>query len=238
MAAALGSAAVGVAGTIYLPSVVALGQWLRVTSLPGGVCRWRGPSTQPLVALTFDDGPHPEATPAVLDVLDELGIRATFFPLGSMVERHPALAAEVVRRGHLVGTHGFSHAHHLAHGPAWVRRDLDAAGAAMAAVGVEPRWYRPTYGQATAATLLVARAKGWRTMLWSAWGREWATPDPAQVAARITKRLSPGAVVLLHDSDCFGPPGMWRTGLQALRRVGEEMHSRSLRGVTLDELVR
>lgn len=237
-AGALGYAAAAAAATAYFPSLVALGQWLPIASLPGGLCRWRGSPARREVGITFDDGPHPEATPAVLDRLDDLNLRATFFPLASMAERHPELVAEVARRGHLIGTHGYCHGHHLAHGPGWVRRDLAAAGAVMTSLGIAPRWYRPAYGQVTAATLAAARRHGWQTVLWSAWGREWATADSAAVAARITARLAPGTVVLLHDSDRFGPAGMWRTGVEALGRVGEEMRRRSLAGVTLDELTR
>lgn len=238
LAGALGCAAGGALCAHWLPAVAVLGQWAPVTSAPGGLCRWRGPATRPEAALTFDDGPHPEGTPAVLDRLDDLGIRATFFPLASAAERHPELVAEVARRGHLVGTHGYRHEHHLLRGPAWVRRDLGTAGRVMARLGHAPRWYRPTYGQVTAATLAVARAEGWHPVLWSAWGREWATADPDVVAARVARRLSPGAVVLLHDSDAFGPPGMWRTAAASLERIGEVMQRRSLAGVTLDELAR
>lgn len=236
-APALAAVALGALGARYLPSMVALGQWTPARSLPGGICRWRGPGTRPEVALTFDDGPHPEGTPAVLDRLDELGLRATFFPLASEAERHPGLLAEVVRRGHAVGTHGFRHGHHLVHGRAWVRRDLDAAEATMTRLGHALRWYRPTYGQVTAATLAVARTKGWRPVLWSVWGREWATSDPAAVSARVTRRLSPGDVVLLHDSDRFGPAGMWRTALASLGPIAAAMDRRGVAGVTLDELV-
>lgn len=233
----LGCAVAGAAGAQYIPAVVALGQWLPLAALPGSVCRWRGTSSRRHVAITFDDGPHPEATPAVLDRLDDLGVRATFFPLASEAERHPDLVAEVARRGHVVGTHGFSHGHHLVHAPGWVRRDLDAAEAVMTRLGQAPRWYRPTYGQVTAATLAVARKKGWWPVLWSAWGREWATSDPEAVAARATRRLSPGDVILLHDSDRFGPPGMWRTALAALEPITAAMARRGMAGVTLDEVI-
>src|SRR6185437_6685287 len=178
------AAAAAVAGQ-YVPSTVALGQWTGLRALPGGLCRWRGDggssSGGDRVALTFDDGPSPAGTPAVLDRLDRLGLVGTFFVLGSLVERDPDLVAEIRRRGHQVETHGHHHRHHLARTPWWVHRDLAAAAEAMAAVGVHPRWYRPTYGQATAATLLAARRQGWLPVLWSAWGREWATTDPAAV---------------------------------------------------------
>lgn len=221
----------------YLPSVAVLGQWTSLEAVPGGVCRWRGPGAHRRVALTFDDGPHPEGTPAVLDRLDELGLRATFFLLGSAVEAHPQLAAEVARRGHQVETHGFCHRHHLVRGPRWVHDDLARAGAAMAAVGLRPAWYRPTYGQATTATFVFARRLGWQPVLWSAWGREWDTTEPSAVAGRIRRRLRPGAVVLLHDSDAAGPAGMWRTTRDALDLVAGDLADRHLAAVTLDELV-
>jgi len=234
------AAAAAVAGQ-YVPSTVALGQWTGLRALPGGLCRWRGDggssSGGDRVALTFDDGPSPAGTPAVLDRLDRLGLVGTFFVLGSLVERDPDLVAEIRRRGHQVETHGHHHRHHLARTPWWVHRDLAAAAEAMAAVGVHPRWYRPTYGQATAATLLAARRQGWLPVLWSAWGREWATTDPAAVAATIRRRLVPGAVVLLHDNDAFGPPGMWKIGLDALGRVADDLHRRGLTAVTMDQLV-
>jgi peptidoglycan/xylan/chitin deacetylase (PgdA/CDA1 family) len=220
----------------YLPSTVALGQWTPLRALPGGLCRWRGDGAG--VALTFDDGPSPEATPKFLDRLDRLGLTATFFVLGSLTAEAPTLVAEIGRRGHQVETHGYHHRHHLARSPGWVRRDLSAAARAMQAAGLAPRWYRPSYGQATGATLWAARRQGWRTVLWSAWGREWATDDPAEVAARIGRRLRPGAVVLLHDNDRFGRPGMWRTGLEALDRVAEDLDRRGLQAVTLDQLLR
>jgi peptidoglycan-N-acetylglucosamine deacetylase len=221
----------------YVPSTVTLGQWTSLQALPGDLCRWQGPPDRDRVALTFDDGPSPEATPAVLDRLDDLGLRATFFPLGSLVEREPDLVAEIVRRGHQVGIHGYHHRHHLARSPAWVWADLGRAGRAMQSVGIFPTWYRPSYGQATGSTLVAARLRGWRTVLWSAWGREWTTQDHHEVAARIAARLRPGAVVLLHDNDVFGTEGMWRVGLAALDEVAAELERLHLVAVTMDELV-
>jgi len=221
-----------------VPAVVALGQWSPLRVLPYDLCRWQGPRFPPKAALTFDDGPHPEGTPAILDRLDELGVKATFFPLAQAAERHPDLVTEIARRGHAVGTHGYRHGRHLLHGPRWVFRDLDEAKRVMAALGHVPTWYRPAYGQASAATLAAARVKGWRTVLWSAWGREWATSDPVAVAARIGRRLRPGAIVLLHDSDRFGPQGMWRVARDCLEGIAERMRLSGLEAATLDELVR
>src|SRR5581483_10995404 len=110
---------------------------------PRGWCRWSGPAGAPAVALTFDDGPSPASTPRTLDLLDELGMRATFFVLGELAEAHADLVAEIRRRGHTVGSHGYRHEHHLLRGPGWIRKDTAAAVTAVAATGVPPRWYRP-----------------------------------------------------------------------------------------------
>lgn len=222
----------------YLPSTAVLGQWTPARRAPGNACRWRGPRHRPKVALTFDDGPHPEGTPAVLDRLDALGLRATFFTLGAAAVRHPELVAEIARRGHQVATHGYHHDHHLLRSPRWVRRDLSRAEEAMAAAGQRVRWYRPSYGQATLATFATARRLGWEPVLWSHWGREWKTPDPVAVAGRAVRRLGPGSIVLLHDSDEFGRQGMWRTVDEALPLVAAELDRRGLVTATLDDLVR
>ena len=233
-------AALGAAGALaaaqWVPSVVSLGQWLPLRALPGGWCSWRGPATG-AVALTFDDGPHPRTTPAVLDALDRLGLAATFFCSGVHTEHHPELVREIRDRGHAVGTHGYAHEHHLLRTPGWIARDLGAALAASAAAGIAPRWYRPPYGQASGPTLLAARRRGLRTVLWSAWGREWAAADAPSVAARVRAGLAPGAVVLLHDSDAFSPPGSAALALGALDELAGDLAERGLRTATLDEVL-
>jgi peptidoglycan/xylan/chitin deacetylase (PgdA/CDA1 family) len=231
------AAPVGVlAAAQMVPSVVSLGQWLPVRALPGGWCRWRGPGV-PAVALTFDDGPDPRTTPNVLDRLDELGLRATFFCLGERAAAHPELVRDELRRGHQVETHGHRHAHHFARPPGWVRADLDRAVATMAGLGARPRWFRPPYGQATGPTLVEARRHAVAPVLWSAWGREWDAPDAVAVARRVAAALRPGAIVLLHDADVDSPPGSWRRGLDALGPIADAVAARGLRAVTLDELV-
>jgi peptidoglycan/xylan/chitin deacetylase (PgdA/CDA1 family) len=190
------------------------------------------------VALTVDDGPDPDHTPAMLDELDRLGLVATFFCLGEHVEAHPALVAEVVRRGHGVGTHGHRHAHHLLRSPLLPGRDLDRAVAGLRrVVGAEPRWYRPPYGQASGATLGAARRRGLRTVLWSAWGREWVERDATAVAARVRSALAPGAVVLLHDSDAFSPAGTAARARDALDAVAADLDRLGLATATLDEVL-
>jgi peptidoglycan/xylan/chitin deacetylase (PgdA/CDA1 family) len=170
------------------------------------------------VALTFDDGPDPASTPAFLDELDRLGCRVTFFMLGEMVDRHPALAAEVAAAGHEIAVHGYRHRSHIERVPGAVADDIARALDCIAgATGTMPRWFRPPYGNFSFATLRTVRRLRLEPVLWSCWGRDWrAQATPATVVADIRKALRPGGTVLLHDSDCTSAPGAWRSALGAL----------------------
>ncbi len=195
---------------------------LRIRALRAAVCPALAGIGRPgSVALTFDDGPDPEGTPAVLDALDRLGWSATFFMLGVQAARYPEVAAAVVAAGHEVAVHGFSHRNHLARGPADVQRDVSRAlSAVTAATGVRPTWFRPPYGVFTLGSLIAAHHARLRPVLWTAWGRDWEPRSPARVVTTVGRQLTSGGTVLLHDSDCAARvAGSWRCTVQALPRL-------------------
>jgi peptidoglycan/xylan/chitin deacetylase (PgdA/CDA1 family) len=188
------------------------------------------------IALTFDDGPHPRGTPAVLEVLERAKARATFFLVGEQVERRPSLAAEVAAAGHEIAIHGYRHTLLLRRTPWELSEDLArAADAIGAATGVEANCYRPPYGVFSTAGLLLVRGRGWAPLLWSRWGRDWtARATPAGIARRATRNLSGGDVVLLHDADFYSSAGSWAKTAAALpsiidaaRATGEPLVSAS-----------
>ncbi|TMK27398.1 MAG: polysaccharide deacetylase family protein, partial [Actinobacteria bacterium] len=174
-------------------------------------------------ALTFDDGPHAQGTPAVLDVLAAAGVRATFFLVGEQLRRNPALGAEIVAAGHAVGLHCDRHRNLLRLTPRQVREDIERAQATIEDLtGRTPALYRPPYGILNSSALRLARRRGWRTLLWSAWGRDWeARATPASIASRVTDGAGEGSVLLLHDADDYGAPGSWRRTAAALPRALE-----------------
>jgi peptidoglycan/xylan/chitin deacetylase (PgdA/CDA1 family) len=239
IAAAVATGAAAGAAVHLVPSVVSLGQWTAVRALPGGWCRWRGPADRRAVALTFDDGPVPGDTERTLDRLDDLGVAATFFCLGERVLAHPVLAQEIVARGHEVGVHGHEHGHHLGRGPGWIARDLDRALDALAGAGLpRPRWFRPPYGQTAGPTLWAAHRRRLELVLWSGWAREWvAGTQTADVVARVTGALAPGAIVLLHDTEALNGPGTLAPVLDALGPVVATAREQGLAPVTLSDLV-
>lgn len=149
------------------------------------------------VALTFDDGPDPDATHAVLDRLDEAGVRATFFVVAEQLAAHPALGREVVERGHELGFHGLDHRPHEEINPGDIERGLTEV---ERLTGVRPRTARPPYGRFTAETWTAVRDLGLEPVYWSAWGEDWEAIAAERIADLVCRDLTPGLVVLLHDS--------------------------------------
>ena len=173
------------------------------------------------VAVTFDDGPHADGTPAVLEALARRGARATFFLVGEQVERRPALARRIVDEGHEVAVHGHRHTLLLRRRVRELAGDLDRCVAAIAdATGIEPTLYRPPYGVFSSGALAHVRERGFRPLLWSTWGRDWRRrTTPAEIARLATRSLRPGDVVLLHDSDAYSSADSWRRTAAALPAV-------------------
>ncbi len=175
------------------------------------------------IALTFDDGPHPRGTPAILEGLARGGVGATFFLVGEQVDRDPGLAREIADAGHALGVHGYRHTLLLRRSPRAVGDDVRRAAAAIEdATGVAATLYRPPYGVFSVPALHVVRRLGFRPLLWSRWGRDWeARATPASIAARATRSLERGDVILLHDSDSYSSADSWRRTAAALPRVLE-----------------
>jgi peptidoglycan-N-acetylglucosamine deacetylase len=185
------------------------------------------------VALTFDDGPDPDCTPAVLDALAEAGARAVFFLVGEQVEAHPELARRVADEGHVVALHGFRHVDHDELG-ASARADLErGAAACAAATGVEPRLFRPPYGRFSEHSYRAAEELGLTAVYWSAWGGDW-DPIPAERIADIAIRdLEPGAILLLHDSARYATRPSAAPTAEALPAILAAIGERGLEPVTV-----
>ena len=185
------------------------------------------------VALTFDDGPHPEGTPAVLEVLGDRP--AVFFLAGEQVERYPALARRIVEAGHEVGVHCTRHRNLMRLLPRQVDTDLGQAAAAIRdATGQVARLYRPPYGILTTAALRTARRQGWEIVLWQRDGRDWRADATAEsIAGRVLRDVRGGEVLVLHDADHYSAPGSWRNTVAALPSILEELDRLGLRPVPI-----
>lgn len=189
----------------------------------------RGPAGARGVALTFDDGPHPEHTRAVLDLLDQRGAKATFFVIGKKAEAHPELVREIVRRGHEVGVHGYAHDRLFAlRGPRRVRADLLRAVEALERItGKRPDLFRPPIGHTNPTIARMAERLDLTVVGWSAAGRDGVRARPEDVVRRVRRGLEDGAIVLLHDAaerDDRTP-----AALEALPRILDAIDASNLR---------
>lgn len=163
----------------------------------------RGDCSRRCVALTFDDGPDPRSTPALLDALREADVAATFFCIGNKAAAECELAARILREGHLLGNHTFNHFNTTNFfSVRRLRSELvETQTAIQSATGVAPKWFRPPMGLSNPRTFRVAQALELKVIGWSARGLDTVTGDPQKIVARIVRRLEPGAIILLHDGD-------------------------------------
>jgi peptidoglycan/xylan/chitin deacetylase (PgdA/CDA1 family) len=199
----------------------------------------RGPKDARGVALTFDDGPHPRWTRAVLDALAARGTRgATFFVVARKAEQHPDVVREIRERGHSVEVHSYAHDRLFAiRGVRRVREDLERAVAAIEQLtGRRPRLFRPPIGHTNPTIARVADDLDLTIVAWSARGFDGvAGADPERVAARVRRALRPGAIVLLHDSPETGDSEP--AGVRALPAVLDAIAAKGLEVVPLHSLV-
>ncbi|TNF18873.1 MAG: polysaccharide deacetylase family protein [Rhodobacteraceae bacterium] len=227
-------AGAGFAAGGMLPSFAAAGP---IIKLPSDIAR-RDAATitavrtsSPVVALTFDDGPHPRNTPWLLDMLRERRLKATFYVIGNRVKTWPEIARRIAEEGHEIGNHSWSHPDLSRISDAGVLREIDATTMAIwNATGRPPVTFRPPYGAFT------RRQRGWLngrrnlpTVLWSVDPADWRRPGSAVVAQRILTGSHKGAIILSHD--------IHRGTIEAMPRVLDGLSRRGLRFVTVSQIL-
>lgn len=188
------------------------------------------------MALTFDDGPDPVTTPAVLDALARHGMRATFFLVGDRAERYPELVSRIIAEGHEVANHSWDHSSMTSLPMAEVKVQIAHTRDALSPHG--QMLFRPPFGHQTLSTCLVARRLGYRVVIWSLVGRDWLDESAQEIADKIVAGAAPGAIVLLHDSLCAFAEERYRDRgptLDAIDLVAE--HLPHYRFVTMSDML-
>ena len=190
-----------------------------------------GRSTRHHIALTFDDGPDPRTTPYFLDLLASHEVRATFFLLGAQARAWPDVVQAIAEGGHEIGVHGWTHRAVPGVGAAELAADLVRTRDLLEDLGdgAVVQWYRPPYGVATLSSNRAAHAAGLRSVLWTAWGRDWsARATPENIVGCVERTLRPGGTVLLHDTDLHATPGSWSRTLEATGRLLARWHAQGV----------
>lgn len=220
---ALAAAGVAAAG------LAAHGTWHRNSWVFGPVLN-RLPAGNNAVSITFDDGPNPDATPLILDVLRDEGVHATFFVLGRHAERWPHLVRRMADEGHQLGNHGYWHRKLHRHSPAYVREDLLRGTMAIerASGGVRPRVFRAPHGFRNPWVTPIAASLGQRTIGWSLGVWDSARPGADEIARRALNGLKAGSILLLHDGDGYDPDGDRLQTAEALPTIIRGLRARGL----------
>ncbi len=171
-------------------------------------CFWGGNPNSQAIALTFDDGPHPQYTPELLAVLDHYGIQASFFWLGENVERNQTVAKAVSTRGHWIGLHGYDHRSFPLLAAADLKHSLEKTRMAIhQACGLELahlRDIRPPNGLFTPETLDYLHLWNYRVIMWSVVPEDWVRPGVTTVVQRVMDQVCNGSLIVLHDGACGG----------------------------------
>lgn len=189
------------------------------------------------IAITIDDGPDPDVTPAVLDLLDAHRSRATFFVIGAAAQRHPSLVREIARRGHDVQNHSDRHSHAFSLlGPRAMAREIAAAQARLAdLLGVAPQWFRAPAGLRNPFLAPVLERLGLELVSWTRRGYDTMRREPDRVLARLCDGLDAGDILLLHDGHAARSAGGTPVTLEVLPALLDRVAQAGLRPVTLVE---
>ena len=218
------AAGTGIAAGLFLVSKAPCFQLI-------GELACRVETREKLVALTFDDGPTPRGADAVLPILADEGVKATFFVVGQAMERHPAEVRCLVEGGHELGNHSYSHRRMLLMLPSTYASEIARTDALLRQAGEEnPTLFRPPYGKRLIGLPLAVGRAGYRTITWDV--GEAPETDPQAYAASIVARVRPGSIVLMHPM--FDQAELMRT---ALPLIVDGLRERGYRMVTVSELL-
>jgi peptidoglycan/xylan/chitin deacetylase (PgdA/CDA1 family) len=155
-------------------------------------------TSHPMVALTFDDGPHPEFTLRMLEILSQHQARATFFMLGKYAQKYPDIVEKVALDGHAIGNHSWDHPSFPLITSRERRRQIRSCGDALVPHGL--RIFRPPFGHQTIRTRLDALLLGYQVVGWDIAADDWLDHDARQIAERVGEKMKPGSIILFHDA--------------------------------------
>lgn len=193
------------------------------------------PITEKVVALTYDDGPHPVFTPELLHVLEKYHVRATFFMIGSRMEQYPDIVKEVVSKGHVIGNHTYSHPSDIKTCTnAQVIQELNHCEEVIQRMtGKHAHLFRPPKGLIGGDVLTTANKEGYKTILWTVCADHHDAPTPQLMAERVLRAVRPGAIILAHDGRF---PTRWKD-VAATPLIIQALTRQGYRFVTVPELL-
>jgi len=190
-----------------------------------------------VVGLTFDDGPHPEFTPRLLEILEKHHARATFFLVGESAKKYPELVEKIAKAGHAIGNHSWDHPSFPLISSRSRRWQLRACEEAIAPYG--QKLFRPPFGDQTIAARIDAFLYGYKVIAWNVVGVDWLDHDADVIVNRILSQITPGSIILLHDALYLSRQANYASREATLKAVDLllEGHQKKYRFLTVPELL-
>jgi peptidoglycan/xylan/chitin deacetylase (PgdA/CDA1 family) len=227
----LAATAAAAALTAGYQSMAPTGQWYgrTFTGLPRGTKQ---------LALTYDDGPNDPHTQRLLEVLAKHEVSATFFLIGRYVRQHPEIAREIVKAGHIVGNHTFTHPLLIFKRASEIRDELsDCRSALQDAIGEHSNLFRPPFGGRRPAVLRIVRELGLTPIMWNVTGFDWTAPPSAVIEQKVAKQIRGGDVILLHDGGHKQMGADRSQTVQATDRLITKYKSEAYEFVTISQML-
>lgn len=221
---------------ILIPIIV----WLLVTSFASFNIQWnfflksifKGTTEKNQIALTFDDGPHPEFTPKVLELLEKHNAKGTFFCIGKNIQKHPEVLQEIAQKGHSIGNHSFSHSPLIDFNDKrkWLQEIYKTDEEIYKTIGKKSEFFRPPFGVTTPHLAKAIRKTQHQVIGWNVRSFDTVSHQtPEKIIKRILSKTNPGSIILLHDH----LPGI----IPILEQLLPELQKRNFNFVTVDELI-
>lgn len=187
------------------------------------------------IALTFDDGPDPNYTPQLLDLLKENDIKCTFFVIAEQAQKYPELIQRMKREGHYIGLHNLKHTNETLILPNKTKKQLSEAMRIMAEMGVKVKYFRPPWGMFNPFTYHYAKENNFKVILWSIHASDWSRFKTVQnIEEKLLRDVKPGDIVLLHDGR--GAKGAPKRTIEALKTVLPILKERGYKFVLAKDL--
>jgi peptidoglycan/xylan/chitin deacetylase (PgdA/CDA1 family) len=213
------------------------GLWPRSTVLGSNMLRLSQAACEAnQIAITIDDGPNPEVTPAVLDILDASNAKASFFCIGRLVESHPYLAQEIIRRGHSIENHSYGHHHHFSlMGMKSLRQQIVKTQEIISqTTGYMPAYFRAPAGLRSPLLDPVLQSLDLKLVSWTRRGFDTITNEPSKILNKLQRGLTAGDILLLHDGNCALTKNSQPVVIPVLSKLLDTLKSMGLRPVSLN----
>ncbi len=225
---------------VYVAVIIIIFVGILLWSYSGAIVT--APVTEKVVALTYDDGPNPPHTQNLLDMLERHSVKATFFPKGQNIEMFPESVRAIVREGHEIGNHSYSHHPMVSLSKTDMLEELVLSNRLIEnLVGYEPVLFRPPYGIQGPGLKMALEELDMTSILMSSSGLDWEITDPKLIASAVVESVEPGSIVLLHDGhgDVSDPNAQdsRAASVEATDIIIKELKAQGYRFVTVGELI-